>query len=285
MYEARPNVTIDAGPVPSRATRWCCAARRGGVERSAGLDRARAGPAPRPCRCDGRRARGAPRVGAPRRTARPVHPAWRRGAEEPPSSSPRARDLCGVRQLPCLRGRVRDLGDASGSWSTRRCSGRACATRGDAARPRRHRPEFLPAASRSARGGRGSRADEGAAAARRGRCGDGGGLARGVLRADPRGRVVDSHVAEAIEHVNTYGSGAPGGDHHRQRPGGRAFQPRRRRGLRLRQRLDALHRRRRVRDGRRDRNWTRSCTRGPIGLRDCARSSTWSRATGQARGA
>ena len=43
------------------------------------------------------------------------------------------------------------------------------------------------------------------------------------------------------------------GDRHRQRAGGAGVPARRRRGLRLRQRLDALHRRRRVRHGRRDR--------------------------------
>ncbi|CAA9521598.1 MAG: Gamma-glutamyl phosphate reductase, partial [uncultured Solirubrobacteraceae bacterium] len=47
--------------------------------------------------------------------------------------------------------------------------------------------------------------------------------------------------------------GALRGDRHARHGGGPRLPARRRRGLRLRQRLDALHRRRRVRHGRRDR--------------------------------
>ena len=57
---------------------------------------------------------------------------------------------------------------------------------------------------------------------------------------------------------------------------------RRRRRLRLRQRVDALHRRRRVRDGRRDRQLDAEAARprARSGCASCARSSTWSRAPG-----
>ena len=64
--------------------------------------------------------------------------------------------------------------------------------------------------------------------------------------------VVDS-VDEAIEHVNELRLRALGGDRHARRGGGAGVPARRRCGVRLRQRLHALHRRRRVRHGRRDR--------------------------------
>ena len=64
--------------------------------------------------------------------------------------------------------------------------------------------------------------------------------------------VVDS-VEDAIEHVNAPRHRPLGGDRHRLRGGGRGVRRRGRRRRRLRQRLDPLHRRLRVRDGRRDR--------------------------------
>ena len=65
-------------------------------------------------------------------------------------------------------------------------------------------------------------------------------------------KVVGS-VEEAIEHVNAYGSGHSEAIVTARLRGGAGVPDRRRRGLRLRQRVDALHRRRRVRHGRRDR--------------------------------
>ncbi len=65
-------------------------------------------------------------------------------------------------------------------------------------------------------------------------------------------KVVDS-VEEAVEHVNRHGSGHSEAIVTRDAGAARAFQARRRRRLCLCQRLDAVHRRRRVRDGRRDR--------------------------------
>ena len=64
--------------------------------------------------------------------------------------------------------------------------------------------------------------------------------------------VVDS-TAEAIAHVNAHGSGHSEAIVTRDTDAARAFQLGRRRRVRLRERLDALHRRRRVRDGRGDR--------------------------------
>ena len=65
-------------------------------------------------------------------------------------------------------------------------------------------------------------------------------------------RVVDS-LEEAIEHVNAHGSGHSEAIVTARRGGRARVRARRRRRVRLRQRLDALHRRRRVRHGRRDR--------------------------------
>ena len=65
-------------------------------------------------------------------------------------------------------------------------------------------------------------------------------------------RVVDS-AGEAIEHVNAYGSGHSEAIVTGSVDAARAFQLGDRRRRRLRQRVDALHRRRRVRHGRRDR--------------------------------
>ena len=59
--------------------------------------------------------------------------------------------------------------------------------------------------------------------------------------------------AEAIEHINAHGSGHSEAIVTRVHRLGARVPARRRRGLRVRQRLDALHRRGRVRDGRRDR--------------------------------
>ena len=65
-------------------------------------------------------------------------------------------------------------------------------------------------------------------------------------------KVVDS-AEEAIDHVNRYGSGHSEAIVTGSTESARAFTERRGRRLRLRERLDPLHRRRRVRHGRRDR--------------------------------
>ena len=65
-------------------------------------------------------------------------------------------------------------------------------------------------------------------------------------------KVVDS-VDEAIEHINAYGSGHSEAIVTRDVAVGAGVRARRRRRLRLHQRVDALHRRWRVRHGRRDR--------------------------------
>ena len=64
-------------------------------------------------------------------------------------------------------------------------------------------------------------------------------------------RVVDS-LDEALEHIATVRHASLRGDRHRGPRGGPAVHGRGRRGLRLRERLDAVHRRRRVRPRRRD---------------------------------
>ena len=64
--------------------------------------------------------------------------------------------------------------------------------------------------------------------------------------------VVDS-VDEAIAHINAHGSGHSEAIVTNDTPRRAGLRARRRRGLRLRQRLHPLHRRRRVRHGRRDR--------------------------------
>ncbi len=66
-------------------------------------------------------------------------------------------------------------------------------------------------------------------------------------------RVVDS-LDEALEHIDRHGSGHSEAIVTGSLDAARRFQARRRRGRRLRQRLHPVHRRRRVRDGRRDRD-------------------------------
>ena len=65
-------------------------------------------------------------------------------------------------------------------------------------------------------------------------------------------KVVDS-LEEAIEHVNRYGAGTPRRSSPARPSSAQAFTRGVDAGVRVRQRLHALHRRRRVRDGRRDR--------------------------------
>ena len=64
--------------------------------------------------------------------------------------------------------------------------------------------------------------------------------------------VVDS-LDDAVEHIAAHGTGHSEAIVTRDDAAARRFQLRGRRGLRVRERLDPLHRRRRVRDGRRDR--------------------------------
>ena len=116
--------------------------------------------------------------------------------------------------------------------------------------------DFLPRAPQP-RAGRRASGRRPRPLARRGprrlaRRGDRGGLGDRVPRADPRGEGgrLGRRGDRAREPLQL---GALGGDHHRLdglRPG---VHRRRGRGVRLRQRLHPLHRRRRVRDGRRDR--------------------------------
>ena len=93
--------------------------------------------------------------------------------------------------------------------------------------------------------------------------------------------VVDS-VDEAIEHVNAPRLRALARrSSPRDTARGAGVRARRRRGVRLRQRVDAVHRRRRVRDGRRDRQLDAEAARARAdrAARAVHASSTWSRAT------
>ena len=204
-----------------------------------------------------RRARGAGRAGRPGGRGRPDHPARRRGPEEGAERRREgARDLRRLGQLPRVRRR-----DRRPRARARRSSLNAKTQRPGVCNAAETllvhgavAPEFLPRVLRRCggrrraprrRGGRGRSTAVGHA-------GDRGGLGGGVPRARARGqgRRLRRGGDRARQPLRL---GPLGGDRHRAAPQRAGVPARRRRGLRVRQRLDALHRRRRVRDGRRDR--------------------------------
>ena len=217
IYEARPNVTIDAAALALKSgnaivlrgsssathSNAALAAVAAEAAEAAGL------PAGSFCR-GGRRPRGAGRAGHAGGRRRPDHPARRRGPEGGAERGGQgARHLRGVGQLPRLRGRVsrpglrpRDHRQRQGPAARRLQRGR------DAARALRGGGAFLPAAFESLRdAGVELRGDE------RARAVDGSlgeateeDWATEYLALVLAVRVVDS-ADEAIEHIDTYGSG------------------------------------------------------------------------------
>ena len=139
VYEARPNVTIDAAALCLKSgnaivLRGSSLGRA--LQRGAGRDRRRGGRGRRAARGRAvaggrRRARGARRAGHPGRRRRPDHPARRRGAEEGAEGGRHgAGDLRRLGQLPRLRRRDAPTSTRPRrSSSTPRSSARACATR------------------------------------------------------------------------------------------------------------------------------------------------------------
>ena len=269
VYEARPNVTIDCSALclksgnaivlrgSSMATHSnaVLAEIAASAVESAGL--------PRGGRLAGRRRRPrrARRAGDPGRRRRPDHPARGRGAEGGAAGRRnRPGDLRRRRQLPRLRRRhAAPRRRAERSSSTPRSSGPESATR---PRPCSSTPTRAPSSCRASLGElreagvelradartRALAGDARRLAARRRR----GGLGDRVPGADPRGQ--GRRLARRGDRPRQpLQLGPLRGDRHRLDRGRRALHARRRRGLRLRQRLDPLHRRRRVRDGRRDR--------------------------------
>ena len=268
VYEARPNVTIDAAALCLKSGNAIVLRGSSSAAHSNAVLAAIAAEAARPA-SPRARSRSSPAAAArswpswPRQDGRrrPDHPARRRGAEEGAEGGrDRAGDLRGVGQLPRLRRRRAPTSTPpSDRRSTPRPSARASATR-----PRRcsctptSPPTFLPRALRRAARGRRRAARR---RARRARSPASGSRRRateedwddGVPRARARGQ---GRRLASRRRSSTSTRTAPGhseaivtGD----AAAARAFQLRRRRRLRLRQRLDALHRRRRVRHGRRDR--------------------------------
>ena len=167
VYEARPNVTIDAAALCLKSgnaivLRGSSSAAHSNAVLAAVAAR---GGRRRPALPEGaivarrrRRARGARRAGHPGGRRRPHHPARRRGAEGGAEGRRHgAGHLRGVGQLPRLRRRERrPRRRASGSSSTPRSSGRACATRPRrcSSTPTSRRPSCPRVLERAARGRR-----------------------------------------------------------------------------------------------------------------------------------
>ena len=303
VYEARPNVTIDCSALCLKSGNAIVL--RGSsmaAHSNAVLAQVAASEAARRRRPSGgrrlaggrRRPRRAARARHPGRRRRPDHPARRRGAEDGAQGARHgAGDLRGGRQLPRLRGRRRGpRRRASAITLNAKVQRPSVCNAAETLLVHADVARRVPAARccascaspASSCGSTGARAlaagDAGRLADRRHR----GGLGHRVPRADPgrEGRRLGRGGDRAREPLR---HGPLGGDRDRLGGGGARLHDRRRRRLRLRERVHALHRRRRVRDGRRDRQLHPEAARARADRRcaSCAPTSTWSRAPARCR--
>ena len=302
VYEARPNVTIDATALALKSGNAIVlrgSSHRGALQRGPGRDRRRGRRGGRPARRGGdprrrRRPRGARRARHAGGRRRPRHPARGRGPEgRAVGGRHGAGHLRRLGQLPCRRRRERRPRRRAPDRPERQDPAAGRLQRGrDAARPRR-RGRGVPArrAARAARGRgraarrrprpRGRRRGAGARPARRRRRGLGhgvpgpraGGGRRGLGRRGDRAR-------------QRARLGPLRGDRHpRRRPSARAFE----------RRVDAavvyVNASTRFTDGGEfgmgaeiGNSTQKLHARGPIGMRELCTTSTSSRGDGQVRG-
>ena len=278
VYEARPNVTIDAAALCLKSGNAIVlrgsssAAHSNAVLAQIAAEAAVAAGLPEGCVslvAGGGREELA-ELATQTRQRRPDHPARRRGPEGGAAGGrDRAGDLRGLGQLPRLRRRRRrPRPGARRSCSTPRSSARACATPPRRCSSTSEIAPAVPAAHPRARWA--TRACSCAPTSARSRWPRRRG--RRPSSSAPLARARPSEEDWATEYlaltlavgvVDSAGGGdrahrplrqrALRGDRHARHRRGARLPARRRRGVRVRQRLDALHRRRRVRDGRGDR--------------------------------